>query len=118
MHFNIIVAIYICKLLPEPLLKSFLKWLLKLLFRVEVRGIENYYDAGNRVIIIANHTSLLDAGLLAAFMPDKLTFAVNTFTAKKWWIRLFLNSEYLSIRSHQSLAIKSLLNIFARITSV
>ena len=108
--FNGLVAIYICKLLPDAILKSFVKWLFSLLFRVEVRGIENYYAAGERFIIIANHTSFLDAGLLAAFMPDKLTFAVNTFTAKKWWIRLFLNMvDAFQLDPTNPMAIKSLI---------
>lgn len=107
---NLIVAIYICKLLPDALLKSFVKWLLSLLFRVEVSGLENFEQAGDRVIIIANHTSFLDAGLLAAFLPDKLTFAVNTFTAKKWWIRLFLTMvDAYPLDPTNPMAIKSLI---------
>jgi len=87
---NVFVAIYICNLLPEELVKSALIWLCKTLYRVEVRGLENYNKAGNRVLIIANHTSFLDAMLLAAFLPDKLTFAIHTEYAKKRWVQLFL----------------------------
>ncbi len=87
---NVFVAIYVCKLLPDAVLKSFVRWLLTLLYRVEVKGLENYYAAGERVMIIANHTSFLDGALLAAFLPEKITFVVNTNAAKAWWIRLFL----------------------------
>jgi acyl-[acyl-carrier-protein]-phospholipid O-acyltransferase/long-chain-fatty-acid--[acyl-carrier-protein] ligase len=112
---NGIVAIYICKLLPDALLKSFVKWLFEILFRVEVQGLENYYDAGNRFIIIANHTSWLDAGLLAAFMPNKLTFAVNTYSAKKWWIRLFLLMvDAYPLDPTNPMAIKSLIEYVSR----
>lgn len=85
------VAIYICKLLPDIVVKAFFRWLLTILYRVKIKGLENYKHAGKRVVIIANHTSLIDAVLLAAFLPDKLTFVINTITAKKWWIRLFLH---------------------------
>jgi acyl-[acyl-carrier-protein]-phospholipid O-acyltransferase/long-chain-fatty-acid--[acyl-carrier-protein] ligase len=88
---NLLAAIYICNLLPAELVKSFLIWLFKALYRVEVRGMENYEKAGNRVLIVANHTSLLDAALLAAFLPDKLTFAIYTQYANKWWMKFFLN---------------------------
>ncbi|MDX2027185.1 MAG: acyl-[ACP]--phospholipid O-acyltransferase [Alphaproteobacteria bacterium] len=83
---NVVVAIYICKLLPFSLIAA----LLKLVYRVEVRGLENYAKAGNRVLIIANHTSYLDAAVIAAFLPERVCFAVNTFVARRWWIRPFL----------------------------
>ncbi len=54
--------------------KSFVKWILKTLYRVEIKGLEHYQAAGERVVIIANHTSFLDAALLSSFLPDKLTF--------------------------------------------
>lgn len=87
---NGFVALYICKLLPDHLFKSVLRIVLKSLYRVKVKGLENYYQAGERVVIVANHTSFLDALLLAAFLPDKLSFAINSTVAKKWWIHLFL----------------------------
>lgn len=87
---NLVVAVYICNLLPSELVKSSLIWIFKLLYRVEVRGLKNYDRAGKRVLIIANHTSFLDAALLAAFLPDKLTFAINTQIAQKWWMKLLL----------------------------
>jgi len=40
-------------------------------------------------MIIANHTSFLDAVLLSIFLPDRITFAINTEIAKKWWVSPF-----------------------------
>lgn len=108
---NGLVAIYICKLLPDILIRGFFHWLLTLLYRVKVNGIENYEKAGERVIIIANHTSFLDALLLATFLPDKLTFAVNTYQARKWWIRLFLHMvDSFPMNPTNPMAIKSLIH--------
>ena len=87
---NLAAAIYLCNLLPDALLKSSLIWLFKTFYRVEVHGMENYHAAGNRVLIIANHASLLDPPLIAAFLPDKLSFAVDSDIAKKWWVKFFL----------------------------
>lgn len=84
---NTLVAVYACLLLPQTLIKSLLKKLLKFCYRVEINGLENYTQAGNRIIIIANHISFLDAVLLATFLPDKLMFALNSYMAKKWWIQ-------------------------------
>ncbi|MCK5662242.1 MAG: AMP-binding protein [Thiotrichaceae bacterium] len=69
--------------------KYIIRFILKLLFRVEVKGMDNYKKAGDKVMIIANHTSFLDAVLLSIFLPNRLTYAINTEMAKKWWISPF-----------------------------
>lgn len=65
------------------LLKFLLRCLLKLLYRVEVTGMEHYQEAGDRVLIVANHTSLLDCILLYAWLPETPIFAINTRIASK-----------------------------------
>lgn len=107
---NMAVAVYICKLLPQVLVKGIFHWILTFLYRVKVKGLENYENAGNRVVIIANHTSFIDALLLAIFLPDRLTFAVNTLAAKKWWIKLFLKLvDAYPIDPTNPMALKSLI---------
>jgi len=69
--------------------KSLLRWLLISLYKVRVKGLENLDDLGDRVIIVANHTSFLDAVLLGVFLPEKLTFAVNTHIANKSYLKPF-----------------------------
>ncbi len=110
-----VVAIYICNLLPDALVKSFLIWLFKSLYRVEVRGIENYYNAGNRVLIVSNHTSFLDAALIAAFLPDKLTFAIDYQYAKKGWVKVLLKLvNTFPVDPTNSMAAKSLIEYLRR----
>ncbi|HEY8189927.1 MAG TPA: MFS transporter, partial [Micavibrio sp.] len=84
------VALYICKLLPDYLFKTFLQGLFKLLYRVEIRGLENFEKAGKRAVIVGNHVSLLDPPLLAAFLPGRPMFAVNSFVANWIWVKPFL----------------------------
>jgi acyl-[acyl-carrier-protein]-phospholipid O-acyltransferase/long-chain-fatty-acid--[acyl-carrier-protein] ligase len=72
------------------LFKRALRWLLKALYQVEVKGLENLEQGGKRVLIVANHTSFLDAVLLVAFLPGPLTFAVNTFIAQNKLLKPFL----------------------------
>ena len=67
-----------------------LRHVLRLAYNVRVTGLEHYAQAGQRVLIVANHTSFLDAALLAVFLPDRLTFAINTEIAKRWWMRPLL----------------------------
>lgn len=87
---NACVAIYTCRLLPDYFLKSLLQGLFKLLYNVEVRGLENYEKAGKRAVIVGNHVSLLDPPLLAAFLPGTPMFAVDTHVANWWWVKPFL----------------------------
>ncbi len=109
---NAAVAIYICKLLPDKLVRAFFHWLVQTIYRVNVVGLENYYKAGNRLVIVANHTSFLDPLLLAIYLPDKLTFAIDTYTAKKWWIQFFLRLvDTYPVDPSNPMAIKSLIDL-------
>jgi acyl-[acyl-carrier-protein]-phospholipid O-acyltransferase/long-chain-fatty-acid--[acyl-carrier-protein] ligase len=107
---NFAVAVYVCKLLPDIFVSNFFRAILLFFYRVNVVGLENYDNAGPRVVIVANHTSFIDALLLATFLPEKLTFAVNTHTAQKWWVKFFIRlvTTY-PIDPTNPMAIKSLI---------
>lgn len=87
---NAFVAVYICALLPAHLFKSVLQLIFKVFYKVEIRGLENFEKAGERAVIVGNHVSFLDAPLLAAFLPGKPVFAVNSFVADWFWVKPFL----------------------------
>jgi len=86
---NFGVAIYICKILPSAVVRVALEWLFKLLYNVKVEGLDNYEKAGDRVLIVANHTSFLDGILLGVFLHHKTVFPINTAFSKKWWVKIF-----------------------------
>jgi acyl-[acyl-carrier-protein]-phospholipid O-acyltransferase/long-chain-fatty-acid--[acyl-carrier-protein] ligase len=71
-------------------MRGLLVFLLRLVFRIEVKGLEHYHSAGERVLIVANHLSFLDALLIALFLPRKPLFAINTHIATIWYIKPFL----------------------------
>ena len=107
---NAIAAALCVFLLPQELLKSIGRQLLRLLYRVEVSGMENYRTAGARAVIIANHQSFLDGPLLSMFIPDRCYFVVNSFVASKWWMKptswLF---DIIAIDPTNPLALKTLI---------
>ena len=108
---NALVAIYICRLLPHALVQSILRSLLQLFYRVEVRGLEHYEKAGERAVLISNHLSFLDALLIAAWLPEKLTFAINTHIARAWWVKPFLAlAETLPLDPTNPLATRRLID--------
>jgi len=92
------------------LVKILLRQLLRLLYRVEVTGIENYQKAGDRVLIIANHTSLLDAILLYAWLPETPTFAINTqIAARKVFKPFFYFVDLFELDAINPLSVKSMI---------
>ena len=111
---NLAVAFYICGLLPDELVKAVLAWILRLAYRVEVHGIENYRNAGPRALVVPNHTSFLDAAILGTFLPGRPMFAINTFIAQRVWIRPFLRLvNAFSVDPTNPLAMKALVRAVA-----
>ena len=93
------------------MLKKILRWLLILLYKVEITGLDNYEKAGNRVLIIANHTSFLDPLLLGVFLPDDITFAINTQVSQRWWLKPFLGlSRVFPMDPTHPLSLKDLIH--------
>lgn len=83
----------------------------RLCYRMEVRGLEHCDLAGPRVLIIANHTSLLDGALLYLYLPGPLTFAINTRIAARWYFRPFLKLvQIYRMDPANALAIKGLVS--------
>jgi acyl-[acyl-carrier-protein]-phospholipid O-acyltransferase/long-chain-fatty-acid--[acyl-carrier-protein] ligase len=86
--------------------------LLRLLYRVEVTGIGHLHQAGARVLIVANHTSYLDAVLLALFLPVRLTFAIDPRVAQFRWVRGFLRFvDVLPLDPTQPFSTKALIKL-------
>jgi acyl-[acyl-carrier-protein]-phospholipid O-acyltransferase/long-chain-fatty-acid--[acyl-carrier-protein] ligase len=111
---NLADALYICGLLPDEIVKSMLAWILRLAYRVEIHGAENYRKAGPRALVVPNHTSFLDAAVLGAFLPGKPMFAVNTLIAQRVWIRPFLRLvNAFPVNPTNPLAMKALVRAVA-----
>jgi len=84
---NLLVAVWIVRMLPHDVYRALLRWYFTTFHRLQVRGLENYYAAGDRVVIVANHQSYLDAPLIAACLPDSPSFAIHTAQAAKWYFK-------------------------------
>ncbi|MGI9480921.1 MAG: MFS transporter, partial [Hyphomicrobiales bacterium] len=106
---NIFVAIYAVKLLPTEVVKGFGRMVFRLIYRVEVQGWENYQAAGGKAVIVANHVSFIDGPLLASFLPDTPSFAVNLHQAERILLRPFMPLfNLLPLDPRNPMAIKTL----------
>ncbi len=106
---NLVAAIVMLRLLSRIVLKAVVRWLLALVYHVEVRGEENLALAGERRMIVANHQSFLDGLVVAAFLPGDPMFAVDTVIAKRWWAKPLLSLvDFASVDPTNPMALKSL----------
>ena len=51
--------------------------LFRIIFRLEVKGLENVEAAGERCVIAVNHLSFLDAPVVLSVLERKPVFAIN-----------------------------------------
>jgi acyl-[acyl-carrier-protein]-phospholipid O-acyltransferase/long-chain-fatty-acid--[acyl-carrier-protein] ligase len=87
---NLIAAIYFFRRLKANYLGFVLRVLWRVLFRLEVVGLENLPPAGERSILVFNHVSFLDAPLILSLLDEPPIFAVDRCVAQKWWLKPFL----------------------------
>ena len=88
------------------MLKSIVRALLKVLFRVRVEGDASHFSQP-RLLIIANHQSFLDGLILGAFLPVDPVFVVHTEVTRNWFFRLVLRpSDYLAVDPTNLMAMK------------
>uniref|UniRef100_A0A450UCD9 Acyl-[acyl-carrier-protein]-phospholipid O-acyltransferase / long-chain-fatty-acid--[acyl-carrier-protein] ligase n=1 Tax=Candidatus Kentrum eta TaxID=2126337 RepID=A0A450UCD9_9GAMM len=95
-------------------IKTFARILLRgvfaLLYRVRVKGLENYPATEGRVLMVANHLSFLDPVLLWTYLPGDPAFAINPRIAGRWWVRPALSFiPVLPMEPNNPLAVRGLI---------
>jgi acyl-[acyl-carrier-protein]-phospholipid O-acyltransferase/long-chain-fatty-acid--[acyl-carrier-protein] ligase len=69
-----------------------LKGLFRILFQFKLSGLEKL-DFRQPTILMPNHVSLLDALLLAVYLPEEATFVINTTIAERFKLPLMLRKH-------------------------
>jgi len=86
------------------MLKAVVSFILRLIFRVEVRG---QFEQRDRTLVIANHQSFLDGILLGAFLPVDPWWIVHTQIAAQWHFKILLRViNHLTIDTGNPFALK------------
>ncbi|WP_147653106.1 MFS transporter [Vulcaniibacterium gelatinicum] len=74
---NTLVALWIFSLVPEFFMR-FLSWLLvRTLYRLRVRGIEEHVPDEGPALIVCNHVSYMDALILGGVIPRPVRFVMD-----------------------------------------
>ncbi|HAV93301.1 MAG TPA: hypothetical protein DCW33_00365, partial [Proteobacteria bacterium] len=105
------LSLYISQIMPYGILQTALRFVFRRVYSAQVSGMDNFYAAKNeKLVIIANHTSWLDALFLSAFLPDRLTFALNSSMQQHWLIRFFIKLNNVYVVDHaQPMALRGLI---------
>ena len=90
-----LVTLYLVWRMPAAFLRSIGTILFRLLYRVEVTGLEHLRAAGERAVIVSNHVSWLDGPLLATFLPRETAYAVHTAEVERPIVRLLAKIFHL-----------------------
>jgi len=91
-------------------MKWVIKALLKVFFKVRIQGLDHYHhldQSGEPMLIIANHTSLLDGVLIRAFLPGDTAFMIDESHTHKWYEKFLLSFvHHFKVEFHNPYATK------------
>lgn len=108
---NLVVVFKSCELLPGVMVRSVLRTILHFMYDVEIKGVEHFHEAGERVVIAPNHTSFIDGLLVAAFLPGRVAFAVYAPYVTKWWMKpITLFADVFGVEPTNPYLLKSMIH--------
>lgn len=88
-----------------------LRFLCRLIFRVQIIGFANF-PKEKKLLIIANHESFLDGLLLGLFLPIRATFVVHTSVLNHWLFSKILSfTPYLAVDPNSPLAMRKVIKL-------
>lgn len=93
------------------MLKSVMRGLMRVLFRITVTGDASTFR-NKRTLIVANHESFLDGLVLALFLPVDAVFVVHTTVANNRVFKVLLTQvPHLAVDSTNALAMKAVVKL-------
>ncbi len=73
---NAIVALYIFSIVPEFFMR-FLAWIyIRIMYRIDVRGVEEHVPDEGPALLVCNHVSYMDALILSSAIPRPIRFVM------------------------------------------
>ena len=88
---NIVVSLYFVRLLPWEQRRKFFKKVLGWMYGAEIKGLENLPKAGERCLIVTNHTNFMDVLLISTFVPRPIVFSISNRLLDKTLMKFMTN---------------------------
>jgi acyl-[acyl-carrier-protein]-phospholipid O-acyltransferase/long-chain-fatty-acid--[acyl-carrier-protein] ligase len=108
---NIVALVWIARTMPANGLRDFLTTMLRAMYRMEVKGAENFERAGPNPIVALNHVSFLDAAVALSLMDKEPVFAIDYNIAQRWWVKPFLKlTRAMPLDPSKPMATRTLIN--------
>jgi acyl-[acyl-carrier-protein]-phospholipid O-acyltransferase / long-chain-fatty-acid--[acyl-carrier-protein] ligase len=108
---NLVAMIVIARTMPANGLRDFLTTMLRAMYRMEVKGAENFDNAGPNPIVALNHVSFLDAALSLSLLDKDPVFAIDHGIARRWWVKPFLKiTRAIPLDPLKPMATRTLIN--------
>jgi len=107
---NIVLSIAVVMMLPKHIIRSVVTAVLDFFYNIEITGLDAFKNHKNNAVIVANQNSFLDPLILAVYLPGRPFFVVDSATASKFWIKIFLKLiRYYTVDPENPLAIRSVI---------
>ena len=84
---SLIAAVWIFRVLPTNPLRDLGAMVFRIVYRLEVHGLEHLAAAGPNAIVAVNHVSLLDAPIAFSVLDQDPVFAIDHSWSQKWWMK-------------------------------
>jgi acyl-[acyl-carrier-protein]-phospholipid O-acyltransferase/long-chain-fatty-acid--[acyl-carrier-protein] ligase len=108
---NLVMLVWIARTMPANGLRDFLTTMLRAMYRMEVKGAENFDNAGPNPIVALNHVSFLDAAVALSLMDKEPVFAIDYNIAQRWWVKPFLKlTRAMPLDPSKPMATRTLIN--------
>jgi acyl-[acyl-carrier-protein]-phospholipid O-acyltransferase / long-chain-fatty-acid--[acyl-carrier-protein] ligase len=108
---NLIALVIIARTMPANGLRDFLTTMLRAMYRMDVKGAENFDNAGPNPIVALNHVSFLDAAVALSLMDKEPVFAIDYNIAQRWWVKPFLKlTRAMPLDPSKPMATRTLIN--------
>jgi len=108
---NLVMLVWVARTMPANGLRDFLTTMLRAMYRMDVKGAENFDKAGPNCIVALNHVSFLDAAVALSLLDKEPVFAIDYAIAQRWWVRPFLKlTRAMPLDPSKPMATRTLIN--------
>lgn len=88
---GVIGAVHAVRTLPQALVRILISALIKGKYRIQIQGIDNIPAEGEGMLLLGNHISWLDWGMIQIACPRRVHFVMERAIYERWYLKWFLD---------------------------